>query len=75
MAKKQQSSQMKKLYRSNKNKEIGGVCGGIGEYLGVDPVIIRIIWIFGTFILYGGGILLYILAWIVIPRNPKHKWN
>ena len=42
-----------------------GVCGGIAEYLGVDPVIIRILWIIGTFA-WGFGILLYIICWIII---------
>lgn len=65
---------MHRIYRSGKDKILGGVCGGIAEYLGVDPVIIRLLWVFGAFI-WGSGILLYIIAWIIIPRNPNHKWN
>ena len=64
----------KRLYRSGKNKVLGGVCGGIGEYLGVDPVIIRLLWIIAIFG-WGVGILAYVVAWIIIPRNPKHKWD
>ena len=64
----------KRLYRSGKNKVLGGVCGGIGEYLGIDPVIIRLLWILAIFG-WGVGIFAYIIAWIIIPRNPKHKWN
>jgi phage shock protein C len=60
---------MKKLYRSTSNKMLGGVCGGIGEYLDVDPTIIRILWI--LFGLTGFGVLAYILAWIVMP--PKKR--
>jgi len=66
-------SSAKQLYRSGKNKVLGGVCGGLAEYFNIDPVIVRLIWIL-TCLVYGAGILLYIIAWIVIPRNPKHKW-
>lgn len=64
----------KRLYRSGKDKLIGGVCGGIAEYLKVDPVLIRLIWAAAVF-MYGTGVLLYIIAWIIIPRNPAHKWD
>lgn len=58
----------KVLRRSRDNRMIGGVCGGIGEYLDVDPVIIRLIWAVAIFI-YGTGLLLYLIAWIIIPEN------
>lgn len=59
---------MKQLYLSNTNKVIAGVCGGIGEYLDIDPVIIRLIWLFTIF--WGGaGIFMYLIAWIIIPRK------
>ncbi len=59
----------KKLYKSNQNKMIGGVCGGIAEYFGIDPTVVRLIW--ALFSLMGGcGILAYIIAAIIIPRNP-----
>ncbi|MCK5043429.1 PspC domain-containing protein [Candidatus Pacearchaeota archaeon] len=58
----------KKLYRSKKNRIIGGVCGGIGEYLKIDPTIIRIIWAISIFG-FGAGILVYLLAWIIIPEK------
>jgi len=64
----------KRLYRSGREKILGGVCGGIAEYLGVDPVIIRLLWVIGTFA-WGFGILAYIIAWIIMPRNPNHKWE
>lgn len=64
---------VKRLYRSAKDRILGGVCGGIAEYLNVDPTIIRLLWV--LFILgFGTGILAYLIAWIIIPRNPKHKW-
>lgn len=48
---------------------IAGVCGGIGEYLGVDPTVVRILWVLFTLISMGIGILAYIIAWIIIPEN------
>jgi len=61
---------IKKLYRSRKDRMICGVCGGLGEYLGVDPTIVRILWILFS-LAYGAGILAYILACIVIPEKPR----
>ncbi|MFH1229750.1 MAG: PspC domain-containing protein [Candidatus Aenigmatarchaeota archaeon] len=58
---------MKKLYRSTSNKMLGGVCGGIGEYLDVDPTIVRILWV--LFGLTGFGVLAYIAAWIIVPKK------
>ena len=59
----------KRLYRSRDNSMIAGVCGGIGEYFDIDPTFIRLLWI--LFIFAGGsGILVYIIAWIVIPQHP-----
>jgi phage shock protein PspC (stress-responsive transcriptional regulator) len=65
---------MKRLYRSSKNKIIAGVCGGIGEYLGIDPVVVRLVWVILTLVSFGFGVLAYLIAWMIIPRNPKHKW-
>ena len=59
----------KKLYTSNQNKMLDGVCGGIAEYFGIDPTVVRLIWV--LFSLMGGcGILAYIIAAVIIPRNP-----
>jgi len=57
---------IKQLFRSTKNKVLAGVCGGIGEYTGIDPTIIRIIWIALT-LLYGFGLLLYLIMWLIVP--------
>ena len=67
--------EVKRLYRSGKDKVLGGVCGGIAEYLNVDPVIVRLGWILLTLLSMGLGIIGYIIAWIIIPKNPNHKWN
>ena len=56
----------KKLSRFN-NKMIGGVCAGIAEYLGLDPTIVRIVWVLLLFFA-GFGILLYLILWIVMPK-------
>lgn len=55
----------KKLYKSNMNKMVCGVCGGIGEYLGVDPTLIRLLWV--LFACSGAGIIVYFLAAFIIP--------
>ncbi len=60
----------KKLYKSRTNKKLDGVCAGIGEYLDVDPTVIRLAWIFFT-VLGGAGLLAYIIAAIVMPRKPE----
>jgi len=58
----------KRLYRSKKSRIIGGVCGGIGEYFDVDPVLIRLLWLILVFG-FGTGVLAYIIAWIIIPEK------
>jgi phage shock protein C len=63
----------KRLYRSAKDRILGGVCGGLGNYFNVDPIFIRLVWILFT-LAYGTGLLAYLIAWFIIPRNPKHKW-
>jgi phage shock protein C len=60
----------KKLYRSNTNYMIAGVCGGIGEYFDIDPTFIRLIFAC-TLVLGGAGVIFYLLAWIIIPLNPS----
>lgn len=57
---------MKKLYRSRKDTKIAGVCGGIAEYFNVDSNIIRLLAVLSIFF-GGGGIIAYIIAWIIIP--------
>ncbi|MBD3202917.1 PspC domain-containing protein [Candidatus Woesearchaeota archaeon] len=62
----------KRLYRSKKNRVIAGICGGLGEYFDIDPVIIRLIWVF-VVLAGGSGALAYIIAWIIIPEKPGGK--
>lgn len=60
---------MKRLYRSNNDVVIAGVCSGVAEYFNVDPVIVRILW--AVMVIFGGtGLLAYIICAIVIPKRP-----
>jgi phage shock protein PspC (stress-responsive transcriptional regulator) len=61
---------MKKLYLSDTNKKIGGVCGGLGEYFEMDPTLVRVIFILIALLSLGLGIIAYILIWMIIPRKP-----
>lgn len=60
----------KRLYRSEHNKRIAGVCGGIAEYLNIDPTVIRLAWVLLVFCA-GGGILAYIIAALVMPTESE----
>lgn len=63
-------SATKKLYRSRTDKKIAGICGGLAQYFDVDPVIVRLCWVLFT-LLGGAGIILYIIAWFIIPVEPQ----
>lgn len=64
----------KKLYRSRKDQIIGGVCGGIAEYFGIDPTIVRLAFVLFAFI-EGAGVIAYIIAWIIVPERPSTESN
>ncbi|MEG0214982.1 MAG: PspC domain-containing protein [Hungatella sp.] len=57
----------KRLYRSDRNKMLCGVCGGIGEYFDIDPTLIRLLW--AIFACSGAGIFVYFVAAIIIPKE------
>lgn len=66
----------RRLRRSRSDKVFGGVFGGLGPYLGIDPVVLRVAWAALTVVSFGTGIVAYAVAWIVIPearrgRDPK----
>ncbi len=61
----------KKLYKSNNNKMLDGVCAGIAEYFDIDPTLIRLGWVVLT-IAGGAGILGYVICALVIPRKPEN---
>lgn len=60
----------RRLYRSRSEKILGGVCGGLGEYFDVDPVIVRLTTVVLLFVTGGVVVPLYIASWIIIPRIP-----
>ena len=58
----------RKMHRSDTDKMLGGVCGGIADYLNVDSVVVRLLWV--LFSLFAGlGVIAYIAAWIIIPKK------
>ena len=59
------------LYRNPTDKVIAGVCGGIAEYFGWDPVLVRVLWVVATFATWGGGLLAYILLAIFLPTGDN----
>ena len=64
----------RKLYRSRNDSMIAGVCGGLGEYSGIDPTVIRLAFVFLT--LFGGhGLLLYLILCVVVPPAPLPAAN
>jgi len=62
-----------RLFRSRKERVIGGVCGGIAEYFGIDPIIIRVIAVI-LFVAKGVGILAYLIMWVAIPEEPLEHY-
>lgn len=60
---------MKKLYRSKTDYKLMGVCGGLGQYLGLDSTVIRVVWIVAS-LLVGLGLLAYIACSLIIPQEP-----
>jgi phage shock protein C len=62
----------KRLYRSRRDGLIAGVCGGLAEYFDVDPSLVRLVFILATF-LGGVGLIVYIVAWLIVPENPEQS--
>lgn len=60
----------KRLYRSRKDQQIAGVCGGVADYLGVDPTIVRLLWVILA-VAGGPGLLLYVIMWAIVPEEPE----
>lgn len=62
----------RKLYKINEGKVIDGVCAGIGDYFGLDPVLVRLVWILFS-AMGGSGIVAYIVCALIIPRDPSGR--
>ncbi len=59
---------VRRLTLSARDKKIAGVCGGIAEYFGVDPTLVRVIAVIFA-LLFGGGVIAYLLAWWIMPKS------
>lgn len=65
------NNEMKQLRRSLQNRTICGVCGGIGEYLNIDPTVVRLIWVLISLASCGTGVVAYLIAAIVMPESNE----
>ncbi len=63
------NTEPKRLYRSRDDRKIAGICAGLGEYFGIDPTVVRLLFVVGL-IFWGGTLLAYIILAIVIPEAP-----
>jgi phage shock protein C len=61
-----------KLYRSRDERMIAGICGGLGRYFDLDPTLVRALFILFALVV-GGGLLLYLILWLLIPEEPGHE--
>lgn len=62
------SEQTKRLYRSRDERWLAGVCGGIGDYFGIDATVVRVLFVLAFFV-FGGGLWVYLILWLIIPLN------
>jgi phage shock protein C len=62
------------LYLSRRHRKIAGVCGGIAEWLGWDPTVVRVLYILASILSAAfPGIVVYLILWLVVPRAPKES--
>ena len=64
------SEATKKLYRSQSERWFAGVCGGLGNYFGIDPTLVRVIFVILS-LTFGSGFLIYLVLWLIIPNEPE----
>ncbi len=64
------ASDIKRLYRSRRERMLGGVCGGLGEYIGMDPTVVRLIFVLLGFATGPGILLAYLILLLVVPEEP-----
>lgn len=65
----------KKLYRSEKDKRVSGVCGGIAEYLNINSMFVRIVCALGIFFTAGTGVIMYFIAALIMPKESEITKN
>jgi phage shock protein PspC (stress-responsive transcriptional regulator) len=63
------NTESKKLYRSRTDRKIAGICAGLGTYFGIDPTVVRLLFVLGL-VFWGGTLLAYIILAVVIPEEP-----
>ena len=64
------------LYRSRRHRMLAGVCGGLADWLGWDPTMVRILYVVVSIVSAGfPGMLVYIILWIAMPEAPAERWN
>ena len=63
------SDEIKHFYRSKKDRMIAGVCGGLASYIGIDPTLVRLLFVLGMFAV-GGTLLAYVVMMVVVPEEP-----
>ena len=61
----------KRFYLSDRDRKIGGVCGGIAEYFDIDPLLVRVLFLVAILEI-GMGLIAYLVLWLLAPRNPNH---
>jgi phage shock protein C len=64
------SKKYKQLYRSRDDRMVAGICGGLGDYLDIDPTIIRLIFVFGTVLTGSGLFWAYLVMMLIVPEEP-----
>lgn len=62
---------MKRLYRNTREAKIAGICAGIADYFNIDPVIVRLFFVMSIF--WGGGIIVYFIAWYIVPDKKESE--
>jgi phage shock protein C len=65
------NTETKQLTRSKSNRMIAGVCAGLGEYLGIDPTVVRLLFVLAFFGLHGGLLLAYLIMAIIVPEQSQ----
>ena len=65
------TTETKQLTRSRSNRMIAGVCAGLGEYLGIDPTVVRLLFVLGFFTLHAGIVLAYLIMAIIVPEQTQ----
>ena len=67
-------SDVKRLYRSRRESKLAGVCGGVADYLEVDPTVVRVVFLLGTMITgFFPGIFIYLVMWMIMPQEPLNR--